>query len=404
MYRSAAAGWFRCYDNSVIKRRWGACLLSAFACAALGFGWQALTVHYNYQGDWTALFVTGEKFPPPPALASENPRVFPGEGYDGQMYHYVAHDPLLRHDVGRYMDNARLRYRRILLPALAFLLAGGRQSGIDASFIACNLLFLFLGAWWLGRYLELAGRNPAWAILFVLVPAALTSLDRLTIDLSLASLCLGVAYYARIDAPRRLYVVLALACLSRETGIVLAIAYCASELARHRLARAAIYATSTVPAALWYGYVAAKTEPIPLHWPQLIPMAGILGSFAHPVPYPFSPAVNAVIVAIDLLALAGILMACVLAFAALSRNRLGLMEIAAVLWALGAIMLPQILWQDCCSSGRVLTPILMFVALRAVDGASLIWIVPLLLVSMRTWLQLLSPLFGILKGVLHRAS
>ncbi len=388
----------------MIPRLWSACFLPALACAALGFAWQVLTVHFNHQGDWTALFVTGAQYPPPPALASEKLRQFPGEGYDGQMYHDIAHDPLLRRGFGPYMDNARLRYRRILLPALAFLMAAGRQNAIDASYIACNLLFLFLGAWWLAGYFALSGRNPAWAILFVLVPAALISLDRLTVDLSLAALCLGVAYYARIDAPRRLWAVLALACLSRETGIALAIAFCASELARRSFSRTAIYAASIAPAALWYLYVMVNTEPIPMHWPQLIPMAGVLGSLAHPFPYPFSPAVNAVITATDFLAIGGAMMACVLAFVAFSRNRFGYLEIAAVLWAAGAILLPRIFWEDCCSSGRVLTPMLIVVALRAVDGASLVWIAPLVLVSMRTWLQLLSPLLGILKGLLHRTN
>src|SRR5260370_40951929 len=151
--------------------RHGACVVSALVCACIGLAWQVLTVHYNYGGNWTGLFITGSQFPVPPSLASENLYVLPNTtGYDGQMYHYVAHDPLMQQEFGDFMDNARLRYRRILLPALAFIVAAGRQSAIDVSFIASNLLFLFLGACWLSRDFVFSGQSPALSILFGLVP------------------------------------------------------------------------------------------------------------------------------------------------------------------------------------------------------------------------------------------
>ena len=152
--------------------RRGECAVYALICACIGFAWQFLTVHYNYGGNWTALYISGSQFRLPPDLVSENVYVFPNSsGYDGQMYHYIAHDPFMQRGYAPFMDNARFRYRRILLPALAFILAGGRQPAIDGAYIAANLLFLFLGAWWLGRFLAISGRSPAWAILFVLAPA-----------------------------------------------------------------------------------------------------------------------------------------------------------------------------------------------------------------------------------------
>src|SRR3977135_1820027 len=144
--------------------RRGQCAVYALVCVCIGLAWQFLTRQYNYGSNWTALYLTGSTFTVPPTLVSENVYVFPNStGYGGQMYHYVAHDPLLERGFAPFMDNARFRYRRILLPALAFILAGGRQSAIDVSYIAANLLFLFLGAWWIGRYLAVSGRGPAWA-------------------------------------------------------------------------------------------------------------------------------------------------------------------------------------------------------------------------------------------------
>jgi hypothetical protein len=384
------------------NNRRGACISSALICLAIGFAWQALTVHYNRGGKWSALFLTGSRFPVPPALATENLYVFPDSaGYDGQMYHYVAHDPLLRNGFGKYIDSAQLRYRRILLPAFAFLLAGGRQAAIDGCFIACNLLFLFFGAWWLSRYFVLSGLSPAWSILFVATPAAVTSLDRLTVDLSLTALAMGFAYLAKIESRWRLYAVLVLAGLSRETGLVLIAAYCASQLARHRFLQAMLYSTAGLPTALWYLYVNSRTEKILGTWFRP-PLFGIVTWAIHPFHYQYSLLVNAVITTLDYLSMAGIAMACALAFVMLFRNPLGHLEIAAAIWAAMALCFNEFFWEDALGGGRVLSAMLIFLILRNAARLSMVWCLPLLFVSMRTWLQLLSPFLGIVKGILRQ--
>jgi hypothetical protein len=53
-------------------------------------------VQRNYGGNWTAFNCTGARFPIPPALAGENIYRFQrSNGWDGQFYHYIAHDPFL---------------------------------------------------------------------------------------------------------------------------------------------------------------------------------------------------------------------------------------------------------------------------------------------------------------------
>ena len=184
-----------------MRRAWVPALISTL----LGLSWQLLTVHYNYSGNLTALFCSGSKVPTPPSLAGEHIYVFPNSGgYDGQSYHYVAHDPLCRSDIGRAVPDPMLRYRRILLPGLAYLAALGRQRSIDVSYIACNLGFLFVGAWWLALLLIRLRIHPWFATLYVLAPASLISLDRLVVDLALTSLCLGFAVYANSGAKWKL--------------------------------------------------------------------------------------------------------------------------------------------------------------------------------------------------------
>jgi hypothetical protein len=96
------------------------------------------------------------------------------------------------------------------------------------------------------------------------------------------------------------------------------------------------------------------------------------------------------------------LLACVLAFYVLYKKPFGYIEIAAALWAAGALCLPYTLWVDCCSSGRVFSALLIFLVLRNTAHPAVIWVLPLILVSLRTWLQMVSSLLGIVRGVLHQ--
>ena len=217
-------------------------LRSAFLGVLLFAGWQFLTVQGNYQGNWTALFCTGANFPVPPSLRAGT-WVFPHTfGYDGQMYRYVAHDPLFRGDNYRFMDDAILRGRRILVPGLAYVLAVGRQPWIDATYIAVIWLSVFLGCYWCG-------------LAFLLLPATLISLDRLTIDIATCALTAGFVWYWSRKNLKAVYAVVVLACLSRETGGFLLLACVIEALAHRNWRQALIFPTAALPAAAWYAYL-----------------------------------------------------------------------------------------------------------------------------------------------------
>src|ERR1700687_3781501 len=108
----------------------------AVLAVMLAGGWQALTVHYNYGGNSTGLFCAGSRFAAPPAaLNFEHIYQFQNSyGYDGQMYHYMAHDPFLTREFKSSIDAPRFRYRRILLPFAAWLFAGSRDQFVDAAY------------------------------------------------------------------------------------------------------------------------------------------------------------------------------------------------------------------------------------------------------------------------------
>jgi hypothetical protein len=67
-----------------------------------------------------------------------------------------------------------------------------------------------------------------------------------------------------------------------------------------------------------------------------------------------------------------------------------------------ALCFNEFFWEDALGGGRVLSALLIFLILRNAARLSIVWCLPLIFVSMRTWLQLLSPFLGIVKGVLHR--
>src|SRR5574342_339550 len=83
------------------------CALWALAVVLLAFGWQAANVHCNYSGNWTALFCVGANLGVPPALAFEHIVEFTEDGFDGQYYHTMAHDPLMRRGFTRHLDLPR---------------------------------------------------------------------------------------------------------------------------------------------------------------------------------------------------------------------------------------------------------------------------------------------------------
>ena len=60
---------------------------------------------------------------------------------------------------------------------------------------------MFAGAYWLAGCAVRIGRNAAWGLAFLLVPATAVSLDRMTVDLPLVALAAGLLLYAQ-DAVR----------------------------------------------------------------------------------------------------------------------------------------------------------------------------------------------------------
>ncbi len=369
------------------------CWLPALAAAVLGCAWQLLTVHFNYGGNLTALFCTGSERPIPPALAHEHIYIFPASpGYDGQAYHYMAHDPLDNNGIGYFVDAPTTRYRRILLPAMAYLLALGQQDWIDRAYIACNLLFLFLGAWWLARILDRRHTNTWFALLYLLVPATLIALDRLTVDMALTSLVMGFAYYAAVDDRRKLWLVVALAVLCRDTGIILAVAWMVPLLVRRKFREAAVFATALLPAAAWNVFVSLHMPPgTGVTWSRIVPFGGWIELWLHPPVYHLSPVLTAAVRALDWLQLLGFLLAFLLGLRRWRQARTNALACVCVLWAAMGILLPPF-WQDDIYVSRLFSPLLI---LEFLDGQK----APMAMIVPRVGAQLMPQILGVIRAL-----
>ena len=381
-----------------------ASLLYALLAAGMALGWQALTVHFNYRGDWSALFDTGGYVAMPPDIERESVYRFPDSaGYDGQFYHVTAHDPLLAKADAQYLDNPRLRWRRILLPALAFLCAGGDRRRVDSAYEIVVLAFVFAGAYWLALWCRRAAVHPAYSLAFVLVPAVLVSLDRFTIDVALAALAIAFAVYGAEERGWRILLVLAAAPFARETGLIAIAAFAVyGVLLRDRRALWLSIAAA-VPYSAWLWYVNAHTNADQSMWASRVPFLGIARRTLHPVVDAVNTQWLRTAALLDYVALLGIWAAALLAGLLVWRRKRDLVAIAAALFAAVFVVFladPQS-WSGAYSFGRTMSPLLIWLGLAGVARRSWLLLLPLAMVIPRIFFQLGPQWSRVLHGLLR---
>lgn len=378
------------------KRGRRACRLWASLATALAFTGLLATVHFNYRGNWTALFCHGSRFPVPPALRAENIHVFQNSGgYDGQFYHFMAHDPLLKGDTARYIDAPRLRCRRILMSALAWLVGGGGRM-VHAAYVALMLASVWLGAWWLARAAVQQEAHAAWGLAYLTIPGTLISLDRMTVDGPLAALTAGFALYALSGGLWRLYLVLVAAPLVRETGMLLTAAGVLDEF-RRGPRRAVLLASSALPALAWFVFVHFR---FPGKDPMLVtvPFAGLIRRLFTVAGGESRTPLWRLAAALDWVSLAGVLIACMLAVR-LVRERRDAVTFAVVFQILLLSTLKAELWLDPYTYTRLCSPLLVLLMAGGRDSRwGWRWL-PAGLMLPRIGLQLGRQLLGVLRGI-----
>ena len=364
--------------------------------------WVISNIAFQYAGNPTGLFYTGDKTPLPPALAAGHTyRVNDDVGYDAQFYHLIAHDPLNRRGFLSYVDNSRLRWRRIGVPGLAALLAAGSDRGVDYIYIAIELVFVYLGTLWLSWYVQSQSRHPAWGLTFLLIPAVAVSIDRLTIDLPLAAICIGLALYADAAKPGwQVYAMLCAAPLIRETGMIVVLGWCIYRIVQRDARGAVLGIVSATPALAWWGYVQMHTPPDGTDWLSSYPFSGIINrtleGTGDPTSTPWLRAANI----FEDVALAGMWLGLVLTFYLVWKRRWTFIEITVILFAAFEAALGRFdLWSSAYATGRTTSPLLILLALLAFQKRRLLYAFPLLFFVPRIALQYEAELKTILRGI-----
>jgi hypothetical protein len=362
--------------------------------------WMFLTVHYNYGGNWTGLFCIRAGMPVPAFLKSEHLYIFPNsEGYDGQVYHLIAHDPWMRKGSADAIVDVSFRYQRILVPALAWILACGQDRWIHAAYFAVMLGFVFLGVYWTSRLAVRIGRPATWGLVFLLAPAVIVSIDRMTVDIALAAFAAGFALYAG-KFGWKVFLILACAALTRETAAPIIAGYVVYLLTRKPLIHALLAGAAALPAAAWYVYLSRlkrSAAPDYLNW---IPLAGFTDRLLHPTHYPMAAFKSATAVMLDYAALLGIAIAVMLAIRMALRKRWDARACAIYALALAVIFVrSRSVWEDVYAFGRVFSPLLLLIALDELRANPWLACLPMFLADTRVSLDLVSQVRGMLKGI-----
>jgi hypothetical protein len=230
------------------------CLLLALQFARLG--WEP-----------TAPLVVGTSWRLDEELAARRipVRVTAGNGYDGQWFLGLAHDPLLARHMADGFDMPRYRAGRPLQAMTGWVLAGGRAGAIPLGLLAVGPLAVAVGCAACGRLLAAAGRSRWWGLGFALVPGVAVGVMFGTAEplgLALAALGLSLVLDGR---PLAGGLGFAGAALTKESLLVFAVAAAAwlvLDAARGPRARLAAAAAVLVPAmlalALWWAYVVSR--------------------------------------------------------------------------------------------------------------------------------------------------
>jgi hypothetical protein len=384
----------------------------ASAAVVLVLGWQALTVHVNYGGNWTGLFCTGQHTRLPANLEAGTWRNSSPFGYDGQYYRLLAHDPFLLDGTAAFLDGPLVRSRRILVPLSAWILVAGRPGLIDGAYVLVIAAFAFGGVYWLSSILIRQDRHAAFGLLFLAVPATIISIDRMTIDVALGALTAAVAYQliSGRDRGPALWLTLAAAGLVRETGLLLALGCLLAAAYRRDYRKALLWSSAALPALCWFAYLQFHALPpsavaqavpkwlAPHHW-----QFGILSRALHPLPYPYTPGLLLLAHVFDWIALAATAAAAVMGLLRLRTTRSESLRAVLGLHAvLLFVLIQNFFWVTPFGYARPLAP--LFVLLLVGDGrpAGYRALARAALVSMLVDLRLFTEIKAQVFGILHR--
>jgi hypothetical protein len=170
-------------------------------------------------------------------------------GYDGQFYYQMAKDPF---GAVEFMDNAPLRYQRIVYPLLARLLSLGRPAFIPYALLFINWASIVLGVELLSRLLRAQRLNRWFSLAYGLYFGQVAGFAFDTTEpFAFALVCSGIWLWHKKRA-NRAALLFGLAALSKETAALFAIGYLAFFLLQREWKEAIrVAALGILPLVCW---------------------------------------------------------------------------------------------------------------------------------------------------------
>jgi hypothetical protein len=232
---------------------WRAALLAGALC----FAWMAFQARALYGGNWTGLFYLSADRTTAEELARGAYLRPAGRGYDGQFYRAIAHDPWPPFRLDSQLDAPAYRRQRMLVPTLAWLAALGRAEWIGAAYMGVVLGSVMLAVYFTAAWFARRGRSAGWGCLALALPPVVASVDRMCVDATLLALTMAAAVLWERGRTGWLWMTLALAGLTRETGVLLAAGAALGEWRRAGPCRALVLLSAAMPALAWGVLLAA---------------------------------------------------------------------------------------------------------------------------------------------------
>ncbi len=196
---------------------------------------------------------------------------------------------------------------------LAWAAAGANDAAIDRAYQFVVVAFLGLGVFWTSRYLALCEVSPWWGLIFVAVPGAIASFDRMVLDGPLCALFMGFADSVYRKRWKAAYTIAVLPPLVRETGMFLVAGLVLAAFATRQCRRAAWFTTAAIPFLAWSLYVTMHVAgSLPGRLFQR-PIYGILIRIFTLRDYPVALPLRLFLQIVDLIAILGYAISIVLA-------------------------------------------------------------------------------------------
>jgi len=245
----------------------------------------ALALHVGQRrgGDVTATYHIGHEFADRTGLTLYYD-VFhlEDEPYDGQFFLALANDPLL---LSFYDPTRFYRGRRIAWAWAGALLGLGRPGWIVYALPLATLLLLGAAVWVLARLLIEHGRHPAWALLHAASLGVAVCLLRQLADAFAVNLLILGAFAWHRQRRGGAALLFLLACLAKETSILVPAALAAERLWRRRPREAAPLLLIPAGMALWWAWVLRSSNGLYVGPENLgPPLGGVLDSLRRPLP------------------------------------------------------------------------------------------------------------------------